>query len=46
MGGDTVEEKAINSIALMGLHSLFNPSPNRKGFRGSAEDLLTEISLV
>jgi hypothetical protein len=43
MGGDTFEEKAINSIALMGLHSLFNPAPNRKGFRGSTEDLLTEI---
>ena len=43
MGGDTFEEKAINSIALMGLHSLFNPTPNRKGFRGSTEDLLTEI---
>ncbi len=43
MGGDTFEEKAINSIALMGLHSLFNPSPNKKGFRGSTEDLLTEI---
>ena len=43
MGGDTFEEKAINSIALMGLHTMFSPTPNRKGFRGSTEDLLTEI---
>jgi hypothetical protein len=42
-GGDTFEDKVINSITLMGLHTLFNPIPNRKGFRGSTEDLLTEI---
>ena len=42
-GGDTFEDKVINSITLMGLHTLFNPVPNRKGFRGSTEDLLTEI---
>ena len=42
-GGDTFEDKVINSITLMGLHTLFNPVPNKKGFRGSTEDLLTEI---
>ncbi len=42
-GGDTFEDKAQNSIVLMGIHALLNRKPNKIQFRKSTEDLLTEI---
>jgi len=43
MGGETFEEKAINSIAMMGLHGLFNRKPRTKEVAKSNEDLLMEL---
>lgn len=43
MGGETFEEKAVNSIAMMGLHGLFNRKPRTKAVAKSNEDLLMEL---
>ena len=43
MGGETFEEKAINSIAMMGLHGLFNRKPRTKAVSKSNEELLMEL---
>lgn len=43
MGGDTFEEKAVNSIAMMGLHGLFNRKPRTKAVAKSNEELLMEL---
>ena len=43
MGGDTFEEKAINSIALMGLHGLFNTKKDKVKTQKSMNELLTTL---
>ena len=43
MGGDSFEEKAVNSIALMGLHTLFSPKPKISKARKTNAEFLREL---
>ena len=43
MGGDSFEEKAINSIALMGLHTVFSPKPKIGKARKTNAEFLREL---